>query len=88
MGEIIEQDQIGIIIAPNPFSNSTTFHFEKPIQNGQLILFDILGKQVRNQSFTGEKAIIDRNNLSSGIYLVKVFENGENLGTKKIIVSD
>ena len=69
-------------IHPNPFKDKVSVEFNKPLEN--ILLFDILGKQVYESS-----SIVDFESftltLKSGVYLLKlVTSNGETM-TKKLI---
>lgn len=62
-----------INIFPNPFQSSVTISTEKEFSNGELILYDIPGKEVmRIKNISGQKVAIDRGNLTQGIYFYKL----------------
>ena len=72
----------GVKFYPNPFSVNATLEFSNP--NGavyQLDLIDLNGKIIRKLGETrGEKFLIDRNELSNGIYLYRLLRgNGEDV---------
>ena len=73
----------GFKVYPNPAKNSfsieTSFNGEKSVQ-----IFDILGKNVFSKFVSGNKKI-EQLNLKSGIYLLKVSENGKSTSSKLII---
>ena len=83
---VAEIKEGGIIKAyPNPFSGEINIVFEKPL-NANATLYDYLGREINifiilnNSSFT-----INRNNLPSGIYFLKIKTN-EDITTLKLIV--
>ena len=73
----------GFKVYPNPTKNSfsieTSFNGEKSVQ-----IFDILGKNVFSKTISGNNKI-EQLNLKSGIYLLKVSENGKSTSSKLII---
>ncbi len=79
-----------IHIYPNPFSHHTTIEVKNlPQENHQLQLINILGRKVRELDLKEGKAVLQRGDLESGLYLVRVLEegNGRILGNGKIIVN-
>ena len=73
----------GLKIYPNPTKNSfyigTSFNGEKSIQ-----IFDVLGKNVFSKTISGNTKV-ESLNLRSGIYILKVSENGKSTSSKLII---
>lgn len=73
----------GLKIYPNPVSNGV-LHIESNLNLERTIsLFDVLGKQVL--STTTSNNTINTANLKSGIYILKITENGKT-STKKLVV--
>ena len=63
--------QMGVLIAPNPFSEATTILFDQSL-NGEydLLVFDLVGKEVvRKQRITGNSIRLQKNELGEGVYL-------------------
>lgn len=67
-----------LIILPNPFKNSFTINFKnfKKVE-----IYSSEGKLIK-QSFTQN---IDGQNLSKGIYLIKIFDSNNNFTLKKVV---
>ncbi|WP_347374884.1 DUF1028 domain-containing protein [Aequorivita sp. Q41] len=82
----IETDKT-ITIYPNPANNEVTIKSASSMMNGYEIL-DISGKQIIKRSIkTPHNVLIfDVNNYPSGIYFVKIYDNGKVLATQKLIV--
>lgn len=80
------KDLIGLSIYPNPFSSQTTINFDKEQTNTFITITDILGKQIRTQTFSGKQYIIDKGDLSKGIYFVQVTDENKNSINKKIVI--
>ena len=61
-------------IRPNPFSDQTSVFL--PIHSDwELTLHDSAGRLVRAESFRGEKWILERDDLPSGLYLIELQTN-------------
>ncbi len=71
---------------PNPFIDQTTITFGKSVVNATIILRNALGQPVmQNTNLSGEAFVLQRNELSPGLYVVQLFED-DNLIFSKIIV--
>jgi hypothetical protein len=76
-------------IFPNPFSNEAYFYIEtnKSIYNGELMVFDLTGKEIRKYTILGNKTLIKREYLPKGFYVYRFTANSGNIsGTGKLIV--
>lgn len=73
------------IVYPNPFSNSLTIEFRNS-QKGSIRVLDILGKEYRSFSFSGQEAAFEKGELKAGIYFLQVLTDRNIIGTKKIII--
>ncbi|MCB4798265.1 leucine-rich repeat protein [Neotamlana laminarinivorans] len=79
--EIIKLDQ-NVTLYPNPVSNNVLYiKLSNNLQLNQLKLFNLQGQIIKST----EKAILNTNNLKSGMYLVEVSTNSGKL-LKKIMV--
>jgi hypothetical protein len=81
-------NNLSLIVYPNPFNFTTTIELNRPIINGHLFLYDLnnqLIKEINNVS--GSVIIIDRECLPSGIYLVRIFQDNFIL-TSKLVITD
>lgn len=79
-------NDLSLIVYPNPFNFTTTIALNRPIINGHLFLYDLnntLIKEINNVS--GSVIIIDRECLPSGIYLVRIFQDNFILTSKLVI---
>ncbi|HYV90276.1 MAG TPA: CotH kinase family protein [Chitinophagales bacterium] len=79
-------DENDLLIAPNPFSSSTTiqllgrnYHNEK-----QVILFNCFGEPVMQYSFTGKTTLLERQKLLPGIYFIRISDREKILSGKLI----
>ncbi len=79
-----EADQKNITVRPNPTTDNFTVTLaENTPANVQL--FNIVGQMVYNQKTTEETLTVNVNNLTSGIYMLKVTQNGKTY-TSKVVV--
>ena len=68
----------GVMVSPNPSSGVFTVSFSRPIDNGMLKVYNVLGQEVmrflipKNDNF----AKFDLSNYPSGAYLVKITGDG------------
>ncbi len=73
---------------PNPFRNELTISFSTNIHNAKLSLFNSRGQIFREMnSITGNSVVIERNELSSGFYWIKLEDKFSNIfGIQKILI--
>ncbi|MBY0487554.1 MAG: T9SS type A sorting domain-containing protein [Flavobacteriaceae bacterium] len=73
----------GLSIFPNPVKNGIFYINTNANAERTVTVFDVLGKQVLNTT-TAESAI-NVNSLTSGVYMVKISEEG-NTATRKLVI--
>lgn len=73
-------------IYPNPFNSQITFDLGNSYENVTVLIHDITGKQLYQNSFSGNQLVINNlGNLPSGMYLTTLTtDNGTSI-TKKIV---
>lgn len=75
-----------VILSPNPTVNKRFAITLKNLRGeSQVEIYNILGKSVKKIKTTSERILVDLNDFSAGIYLVRVTNNRRNL-VKKIVV--
>ena len=77
-----------VSVYPNPFSTFTTLQISPASRNSELILINMFGQNVRTVNIPGDKMILDRGNLSPGIYFFKLSYNHEAFAKGKIMIVD
>ena len=75
-----------ISIAPNPFNSETTITFSDEQRNTTIKIIDVIGKEIKNISFSGKQLVIDKGEMKPGIYLVQTIDENQNALTKKIVI--
>jgi len=82
---IVEKKIKYFSVFPNPVRNGkltiTTFNTVEK----EVIIYNVLGKQVFSKKFTGNRKQLDISQINSGIYIVKVIE-GDKVATKKLVI--
>lgn len=70
--------QMPVEVQPNPFANSATLKFANPTyQSFALEILDGQGRLVRTYSqITGNEVVIERENLTSGVYIYRLHGEG------------
>ncbi len=76
-------DKAGFTMYPNPTNTGSVTITTNTNQNKNVVVFDVLGKQVLAKNLTGNT--LNVSSLKSGIYLVQVTE-GNTTSTKKLII--
>lgn len=72
---------------PNPFVDAIFFEIKgKTIQEGIFNLYDLNGRQLRKESFSGNDFQVYRKNLTTGMYVFKIEADGQWISSGKILV--
>jgi hypothetical protein len=75
-------------ISPNPFSQSTQITLNQNYHSIALAVYDIQGKQVAQQQYKDcDKIQLNRNQLSNGLYFLKLTLDDKEVETGKVIIS-
>ena len=74
-----------IKIYPNPFNNHLTLELEENIEDAEVLLYDIVGKQIMRTKISGSKATLNTSGLEKGIYLVKLVHGKEKFVVGKVV---
>lgn len=73
---------------PNPMENEATIRIKGDylISNGLLKITDLLGRTIQTKKFKTNTVTLEKGTLSSGIYLIKLFDNTQFIGSKKLVI--
>jgi hypothetical protein len=78
-----------VSISPNPFSQSTQINLNKSYHNIALAVYDIQCKQVAQQQYADcDKIQLNRNQLSNGLYFLKLTLDDKAVVAGKIVISE
>lgn len=84
----VEQKQ-SLKLYPNPFKDYTILKTENSFQNATLKVNNAFGQTVKKlENINGHSIIIERDNLSSGLYFIHVSENNNMATTIKLLITD
>ncbi|MGP8215590.1 MAG: T9SS type A sorting domain-containing protein [Bacteroidia bacterium] len=79
-------DLCNIIVYPNPFTTTTRIIFNKGGIH-YLDLYDIAGRKMETIECNRKQYELQRNNLASGIYFIKAFDQNQSyIATSKVII--
>ncbi|MBI4929879.1 MAG: T9SS type A sorting domain-containing protein [Bacteroidetes bacterium] len=78
-----------VTISPNPFSSSTTLQSDILFRNTTLTVYNSYGQQVKQiKNISGQEIKLQRDNLPSGLYFIRLTEGDKTLATDKLIIAD
>jgi uncharacterized repeat protein (TIGR01451 family) len=75
-----------IFTYPNPWSEFTVIEMPEPSTKYHLEVFDISGKRVLTEPFSGQRHELHRDKLNEGYYFFRVLKNGKTAGFGKFVV--
>lgn len=75
-----------LVITPNPVTTQFTIHnLPATLRNAQVEIYDGNGKLIATKNVVESQAKIDVTNYQSGIYFIRMLNDGKVFGTSKII---
>lgn len=89
--EELDQDNLSVEVAPNPFNSTTTFYVSGPDKYTlvRLEVYNIIGGKVKVvEGISDAEFTLDRGGLNDGIYIYKLLneEKGDLIGSGKLII--
>jgi ELWxxDGT repeat protein len=75
-----------LLIFPNPFTSSATLRFSTQKTNCLITLVDVLGNEIKKIIFSGTELVIEKEELSKGIYFIQLVDEHQGYINKKIII--
>jgi hypothetical protein len=74
---------------PNPFKNQTTLRTNKNVRDGTLTIINTFGQTVKQMAnINGHTIILERDNLSRGLYSIYLSENNKIIAKTKFIITN
>jgi hypothetical protein len=73
-------------IYPNPSQGNVFIESTKALNNYEICIFNGLGEKIKSIEGNSIKQLVDLSSFSSGIYLIRIIENGIESATQKIII--
>ncbi len=76
-------------IYPNPFNSSATIQLNSTIINAELNIYNLYGQKLRTiNNISGDIIKIDREDLSNGIYFIRLIKDNNTIVTGKLMITD
>ena len=76
-------------VFPNHFISSTTIQTIENLNNATLTIYNSYGKMVKQvTNISGQTATLTRENLSSGLYFIRLTEENKIIAAEKLIIID
>ena len=84
---IVEHVTADLTLYPNPTTGTVTIKLtpETCILTPEIHLFDIYGRRLQIMAVTAETIQIDLSNYATGVYLVKLVNDGKVVAVKKVV---
>ncbi|HMG15259.1 MAG TPA: T9SS type A sorting domain-containing protein, partial [Saprospiraceae bacterium] len=83
----INNEEIHIIISPNPFNYEAIIKLNIELKDAGLSIFNIMGQELKSiEHIYGNNITIDRKEIPNGYYFCKLFQGNNLIGTWKIVV--
>ncbi|MBE0663497.1 MAG: T9SS type A sorting domain-containing protein [Bacteroidales bacterium] len=84
----LEQKQSAKIF-PNPFNNQTTLQTDNILKNATLSVYNCFGQTIKKiRNISGQTITINRDNLPSGVYFIRLTQDNKIIATNKLIIAD
>lgn len=82
-----QMENIQFDISPNPCNIYTEIKFNIILENSEILLYNSLGYEIRKYSdFSGDRILINKENLISGLYFFNVTQKNKLQATGKFII--
>ena len=75
-----------LTVYPNPANDALWVQNSTMVDNGAITIYDLLGREVFQDTFTTDKKQINISSFSRGVYLIKVSSNNSET-IKKVIIN-
>jgi uncharacterized delta-60 repeat protein len=83
---VAERERITFKLYPNPASTQLTVQLEHLPAQGELVLRDALGREVRRERIAGHSPTLSVQQLPAGLYLLELWSKGQRVGGEKVVV--
>jgi len=76
-------------VFPNPFISTTTIQTVDNLKNATLTLYNSHGQTVKQvKNISGQTVSLSRDNLSSGLYFIRLEDENKIIAVEKILITD
>ncbi len=88
LGVKTDLNEFDVTIYPNPTEGLFNVLVQLPMQNGEVIVMDALGRKVAKSKLDGLNTAIDVGSLTRGMYIVIVQYNSQIIHKQKLLILD
>lgn len=81
-----QQEHFLATIFPNPMTTQTIISFDKELKNAVLKIYNVLGEELKSVNFSGNQFVIEKGEMTKGIYSIQVIDENKNVVNRKIVV--
>lgn len=81
----ITKSDYKVLIYPNPFTDKLTLQLPETLLSAEVLLYNVVGKQVMHCQVSSSPTTINTSELKSGIYLIKVVADDGNVFVGKVV---
>lgn len=85
----VASNNSSVSIQPNPFNESAILNISGVAASAvnRLVIYDVMGKEVRNTQFTGSQYALEKSGLEDGIYFYTVVLSNNSSASGKFVIS-
>lgn len=89
MESINQSSSFLLSIYPNPFSTQTVLQTDILFHNGTLTVYNCFGQTVKQiKNISGQTITLQRDNLPSGLYFIRLTQDNKTITADKLIITD
>lgn len=90
ISSVSENNIVTIVdIFPNPFSTHATLKTDTPLEDATLTVYNSYGQEVKQiENISGRTLTLYRDNLSGGLYFLRLFQSDKNFILNKLVITD
>ena len=74
-----------ISVYPNPVKDELVLSLQRPVQGLTYRIFDLIGSELKSEPIRSEITLILMDSFHTGVYVLQIEKNGQNLKSFKII---
>ena len=72
LGIISYQMNNTFFIFPNPLTSSAIIQFNKHLTDAEVVIYDVMGKEVMRRKMKGNRMELEKGDLASGVYFCEI----------------
>lgn len=81
-------EQAKVNIYPNPFSETATIYLNSVISKNTFELYDLAGRKIKEMQLNNTTTKLERNDLTTGMYIYRITNGGVLLAAGKVIIAE